>query len=77
MHAVTILPIYYITLIRTYLHKYHVLYSESAQHVSGRKIRIVVDVNGKEYAGIGSNKKLAKTAAAKCALRALKSTKNN
>jgi dsRNA-specific ribonuclease len=47
--------------------------NSEAQLITGRKIRIVAFVNGKEYSGIGLNKKFAKTAAAKCALRALKS----
>jgi hypothetical protein len=48
------------------------VYSET-QLITGRKIRIVASVNGKEYSGVGLNKKFAKTAASKCALRALKS----
>jgi len=51
--------------------------NSEAQPIAGRKIRIMAKVEGKQYPGIGINKKFAKVAASKCALRALKSTKTN
>lgn len=44
-----------------------------AEFLPGRKIRVTVKVKGKKYAGVGSNKQLAKIAASKSALKALKS----
>jgi dsRNA-specific ribonuclease len=50
--------------------------SKSEPVINSRKFRVTLKVNDKEYSGLGRNKKFAKIAASKSALKALKSYKN-
>ncbi len=50
--------------------------SKSEPVMNSRKFRVTLKVNDKEYSGLGRNIKFAKIAAAKSALKALKSSNN-
>ncbi|CAG2169667.1 unnamed protein product [Oppiella nova] len=52
-------------------HHKNVIFSP-AEEVKGRKIRVVVTVDGRQFGGVGRNQKFAKIAASKIALLALK-----